>query len=94
MPLMQQGRSRTAPCKRCFAFWKTKGRLDTSRTDERLSSFPIVKEHDLKQIATQRIVERLFDGRVSNLVAHLLSVQNVSKAEFTEIRKLIQRQVK
>ena len=56
--------------------------------------FPMVKEHDLKQIATQNLVERLFDGRVSNLVAHLLSVQNVSKAELAKIHKLIQRQVR
>jgi BlaI family transcriptional regulator, penicillinase repressor len=56
--------------------------------------FPLVKEHDFKQIATQKLVERLFDGRVSNLVAHLLSVENVSKEELGEIRKLIQRQTK
>ncbi len=56
--------------------------------------FPIVKEHDFKQIATQNLVERLFAGRVSNLVAHLLTVENISKQEFEELRKLIQRQAK
>jgi BlaI family transcriptional regulator, penicillinase repressor len=56
--------------------------------------FPKVKEHDLKQLATQNLVERLFDGRVSNLVAHLLSDEKVSKEEVAEIRKLIQRQAK
>jgi predicted transcriptional regulator len=56
--------------------------------------FPRVKEHDFKQVATQDLVERLFGGRVSNLVAHLLSVEDVSKEELAEIRKLIQRQAK
>jgi BlaI family transcriptional regulator, penicillinase repressor len=56
--------------------------------------FPLVKEHEFKELATRKLVERLFDGRVSNLVAHLLSVENVSKEEFGEIRKLIQRQAK
>jgi BlaI family transcriptional regulator, penicillinase repressor len=56
--------------------------------------FPRAKEHDFKQIATQNLVERLFEGRVSNLVAHLLSDENVSKEELGEIRKLIQRQAK
>lgn len=56
--------------------------------------FPMVKERDFKQIATQNLVEGLFGGRVSNLVAHLLSVENVSKEELGEIRKLIQRQSK
>ncbi|HEY2249780.1 MAG TPA: BlaI/MecI/CopY family transcriptional regulator [Planctomycetaceae bacterium] len=56
--------------------------------------FPKVKEHDLKQLATQNLVERLFGGRVSNLVAHLLSVENVSREELAEIRKLVQRQTK
>ena len=56
--------------------------------------FPKVKEHDFKQIATQKFVERLFDGRVSNLMAHLLSFENVSEKELGEIRKLIQRRDK
>jgi BlaI family transcriptional regulator, penicillinase repressor len=56
--------------------------------------FPMAKERDFKQIATRNLVEGLFDGRVSNLVAHLLSVENVSKEELGEIRKLIQRQAK
>jgi BlaI family penicillinase repressor len=67
------------------------GHKQTGRT---FVFFPMVKDHDFKQIATENLVERLFGGRVSNLVAHLLSVENISKEELGEIRKLVQRQTK
>jgi BlaI family transcriptional regulator, penicillinase repressor len=55
---------------------------------------PLVDEHNFKRGATQNLIEGLFGGRVSDLVAHLLSDEKVSKTEFEEIRKLIKRQPK
>ena len=51
--------------------------------------FPLVDEAKFKQTATQDLVERVFGGSVSSLVAHLLKSENVSRKEIDAIRKLI-----
>ena len=51
--------------------------------------FPLVDETEFKQAATQDLVERVFGGDASSLVAHLLNNENVSRKEINEIRKLI-----
>lgn len=56
--------------------------------------YPLVPETDFKQSATQSLVERLFGGSVSSLVAHLLDCRGVTKKEIDEIRKMINRQTK
>lgn len=56
--------------------------------------YPMVPETDFKQSATQNLVERVFGGSVSSLVAHLLDCQGVTKQEIDEIRKMINRQNK
>lgn len=56
--------------------------------------FPLVPEAEFKQSATQNLVERVFGGSVSSLVAHLLDSDGVSQQEIDEIRKLIIRQSK
>ena len=56
--------------------------------------FPCVDEAEFKQGATQSLIESVFGGSVSNLVAHLLDSANVSRKEIDEIRKLINRQTK
>lgn len=53
--------------------------------------FPLVPETDLKQNAVRNLVERLFGGNASNLVAHLLDGRGATKKEIDEIRKLITR---
>jgi BlaI family penicillinase repressor len=53
--------------------------------------FPLVEEHQFKESATRDLVERVFGGSVSSLVAHLLKHEKVSRDEITEIRKLIDR---
>lgn len=56
--------------------------------------FPLVKEDKFKQSATRDLVERVFGGSASNLVAHLLKNENVSREDIAEIRKLINRRGK
>jgi predicted transcriptional regulator len=56
--------------------------------------YPLVPETDFKQSATQNLVERVFGGSVSNLLAHLLDCRKVTKQEIDEIRKMINRQAK
>lgn len=55
---------------------------------------PMVPESDFKQSATKNLVERVFGGSVSSLVAHLLDSKGVTKQEIDEIRKMINRQNK
>jgi BlaI family transcriptional regulator, penicillinase repressor len=55
---------------------------------------PLVKEHEFKQSATRDVLERVFGGSVSGLVAHLLKNENVSREEIEEIRKLIRQRIK
>jgi BlaI family penicillinase repressor len=56
--------------------------------------FPLVDEADFKQSATRELLDRVFGGSVSELVAHLLKTENVSRNEIDELRKLINRQPK
>lgn len=52
---------------------------------------PLVAEDKFKRRATRDLVERVFGGNVSSLVAHLLKNEDVSREEVDEIRKLINR---
>ncbi len=56
--------------------------------------FPRVAEDKFKRIATRDLVERVFAGKASSLVAHLLKNEEVSREEVDEIRKLINRRAK
>ncbi len=51
--------------------------------------FPLIPEAGFKQTATQNLVESVFGGSPSKLVAHLLDCEGISKKEIEEIRKLI-----
>jgi BlaI family penicillinase repressor len=56
--------------------------------------FPRVAEDKFKRSATRDLVERVFGGKASSLVAHLLKNEEVSREEVDEIRKLINRRAK
>lgn len=51
----------------------------------------LVEEDRFKQSATRDLVERVFGGSASKLVAHLLKNEKVSRKEIDEIRDLINR---
>lgn len=53
--------------------------------------FPLVEEANFKRSATQELLSRVFGGNASDLVAYLLTEENVSREEVAEIRKLINR---
>lgn len=53
--------------------------------------FPLIPEAGFKQTATQNLVESVFGGSASKLVAHLLDCEGITKKEIEEIRKLIDR---
>lgn len=56
--------------------------------------FPLVPEAGFKQDATRDLLETVFGGSATSLVAHLIDGGGVSKKEIEEIRKLIDRQSK
>ena len=56
--------------------------------------FPLVAEANFKQSATSDLVQRVFGGKASSLVSHLLKNEKVSAKEIEEIRKLIDQRGK
>jgi BlaI family transcriptional regulator, penicillinase repressor len=56
--------------------------------------YPLVQEDKFKRSATRDLLERVFGGNVSNLVAHLLKTERMSPKELREIRKLIDQREK
>ncbi len=56
--------------------------------------FPLVPEAGFKRGATRDLLESVFGGNATSLVAHLIDSGGVSQQEIEEIRKLIDRQSK
>lgn len=54
--------------------------------------YPVVDVDKVRQTATRDLLERMFDGSVSNLVSHLLKSERVSAKELKELRRLINEQ--
>lgn len=71
-----------------------KGAVSHEARERTFVFFPLVAEHEFKQSATRDVLERVFGGSVSGLVAHLLKNENVSREEVEEIRKLVNRRIK
>jgi BlaI family transcriptional regulator, penicillinase repressor len=55
---------------------------------------PLVQENKFKHRATRDLLDRVFGGQVSSLVAHLLKNEKVSPEELSEIRRLIEQRRK
>jgi BlaI family penicillinase repressor len=51
--------------------------------------YPLVNEDKFKRSATRELLQRVFGGDISSLVAHLLKHEKISAKEMSEIRKLI-----
>ena len=51
--------------------------------------FPLVREEQVTKSATRDLLDRVFEGRVSNLVSYLLKNEKLSAEEIQELRRLI-----
>jgi predicted transcriptional regulator len=51
--------------------------------------YSLVKEDEVRQDATEDLVERVFGGSAGDLVSYLLKSGKVSRQELDEIRKMI-----
>ena len=56
--------------------------------------FPLVREEQIAKSVTRDLLDRVFDGRVSNLVSYLLKNEKVSAEELNELRRLINEQTR
>ena len=54
--------------------------------------YPLVREEQATRSATRDLLDRVFDGRVSKLVSHLLQHEKVSADELKAIRRMIDQQ--
>ncbi|HEV3137917.1 MAG TPA: BlaI/MecI/CopY family transcriptional regulator [Pirellulales bacterium] len=56
--------------------------------------FPLVREEQVTRSVTRDLLDRVFDGSVSNLVSYLLQHEKVSPEEIKELRRLINKQAR
>lgn len=68
-----------------------KGALTAERDGRRFLYRPLVERDAYRAQATQSIVDRLFGGRVSPLVAQLAEQESLSDADIAELKALIKR---
>ncbi len=55
---------------------------------------PKIAEDKVRKSATRDLLSRVFDGKVGDLVSHLLKNENISKKELDDIKKLINEKSK
>jgi len=68
-------------------------RAATHEIDGRTFIFvPLVREEQVTRSVTRDLLDRVFDGSVSNLVSYLLKNEKVSEDELKALRKLINEQ--
>ena len=51
--------------------------------------FPLVREEQVTKSVTRDLLDRVFEGRVSNLVSYLLKNEKLSADELQELQKMI-----
>ena len=71
-----------------------KGSVSHEAEERTFVFFPLVAEAKFKKTATNDLVQRVFAGKASSLVSHLLKNEKVSAKEIEEIRKLIDQRNK
>ena len=55
---------------------------------------PLVTEEDYNAWATARLIDRLYKGKASNLVAALLNTDGISKDDIAELRQMFSEENK
>jgi BlaI family penicillinase repressor len=68
---------------------EAKGAVGHEVIDRTFVFFPLAKEESVKRKATRDLLERVFGGSASDLVAYLLKHEEIDRAELDELRKLI-----
>jgi BlaI family transcriptional regulator, penicillinase repressor len=68
---------------------EAKGAVGHETEDRTFVFFPLVEEKKAVRSATRELVDRVFGGSFSGLMAHLLENEKIGKAELEQIKKLI-----
>ncbi|MEQ1726452.1 MAG: BlaI/MecI/CopY family transcriptional regulator [Sphingopyxis sp.] len=68
-----------------------KGALATQADGRRFLYSPLIAREDHSAGAAKRLVDRLFGGRISPLVAQFADAENLSDADIAELKALIER---
>lgn len=68
-----------------------KGAVAAEEDGRRFLYRPLVAQQDFQARESQRLVDRLFDGRVSPLVAHLAEREALTEDDIAELKALIER---
>lgn len=68
---------------------ETKRAIDHEVEGRTFVFFPLVREGQVARSVTRELLDRVFGGSVSELVAYLLKNENVSAEELREIRRII-----
>jgi len=66
-----------------------KGAINHEKVDRTFVFFPLIEQDKVKHKATRELLEGVFEGSASELVAHLLRHERLSREELAEIRRLI-----
>lgn len=67
-----------------------KGAVTHTLEDRTFVFRPVVDEHKARRSATRELIERVFGGSVTGLVAHLLENEKIPRKELEQIRKLVE----
>ena len=73
---------------------EAKGAVGHEVQDRTFIFVPRLDEEQVKRVAARDLLERVFAGRVGDLVAHLLKHERLGRDEINELRRLIDRKRK
>ncbi len=68
---------------------EAKGAVGHEAEDRTFVFFPRLKEDRVKRTAAREVLDRVFGGNVSGLVAHLLKSERMSRDELDALHRLI-----
>jgi BlaI family penicillinase repressor len=70
---------------------EAKGAVGHQAEDRTFVFFPRLKEDRVKRTAARELLDRVFDGNVCGLVAHLLKNERMSRDDLDALHRLIDR---
>ena len=73
---------------------EAKGAVIHQKKDRTFVFRPAIKEADVSRSAAQDLLDRVFRGSVSGLVAHLLDSEEVSEDEMALLKKVVEEKSK
>jgi len=73
---------------------ENKGTVAHRATDRTFVFYPLVERDDVTGTAARELLDRIFEGSVYGLVAHLVKKERIDRRELKRIRRLIDEKEK